>query len=83
MHNVFIPSDVWVDNLAHEQDVSCGGSSYDDHKWPVKLQDRNEGEGQTCEADACSSWSCGSGLVHIQSSLMHNLQSMERKWDDG
>ncbi len=55
MHNIFIPSDVRVDNLAHEQDVFCGGSSYDDHKWPVKLQDRNVAEGQKCEADACSS----------------------------
>lgn len=71
----FIPSDVWVYNLAHEQDVFCAALSDDDHKWTIELQDRDVTEGQKCDADACNSCSGGSSLIDIQGSLMYNLQT--------
>ncbi len=71
---VFIPSDVRVDNLAHEEDVFCAAFSDDDHKWTIELQDRDVAEGHEHDADACSSCSGGSGLINIQGSLMHNLR---------
>lgn len=74
-HKVFIQSDVWVDNLAHEEHFFCAAFSDDDHKWTIELQNRDVAEGQKRDADACSSCSGGSGLVHIQGGLVHNLQS--------
>lgn len=71
----FIPSDVWVYNLAHEQDVFCAALSDDDHKWTIELQDRGKVGRHKCDADACNSCSGGSGLIHIQGSLVYNLQN--------
>lgn len=73
-HKVFIPSDVWVDNLAHEQDVFCAAFSDDDHKWTIELQDRDVLEGHEGYANACGSCSGSSDLIDIQGSLVNNLR---------
>lgn len=62
---------VWIVNLANEKGVFCDAVSDDDHKWTIELQDR--AEGHKCEADARGTCSGGSGLIHIQGSLVHNL----------
>lgn len=70
----FSPSSfVWIVNLANEEGVFRDAVSDDDHKWTIELQDRDVAEGQKCDADARGTCSGGSGLIHIQGSLVHNL----------
>lgn len=74
VHKLLIPSDIWIDNFAHEQNVLCVAFRDDDHKWTIELQDRNVAEGKKCYADACGSCSSRSGLIDIQGGLVHNLR---------
>lgn len=63
-HKVLTPSDVWVDNLAHKEDVFCGVLSDQDHKWSIELQDRDVAAGMK-SVYACSSCGSGSSLIDI------------------
>lgn len=59
------PSDFWVDDLSHEEDVLCGALSDEDHEWTIKLQNRDMAERHKCDANSCSSCSSGSFLIYI------------------
>lgn len=71
---MFPSSFVWVDNLANEEGVFCGAVSDQDHERTIELQDRDRVEGHKHYADACSCCGSGSGLIHIQGGLVHNLR---------
>lgn len=83
-HKAFPPSDVWVNNLSHENNVFCVTLSDDDHKWAVKLQDRDNPVGEEHDTDACSSCCCGSSLINIQGGLVYHLQrsGVRNMWED-
>lgn len=66
--------DGWVNNLAQEQDVFCLALNDHCHKWTVELQDRDVAERHKRDADACSSCSGSSSLIHIKGSLVYNLE---------
>lgn len=68
------PSDVWVGNLAQEEDVPCAVLSDNNHERTVELQDWDVMKREKCDHDAGGSCGGGSSLIHIQGSLMNNLQ---------
>lgn len=78
-----VPSEVWVNNLSHEEHFICVAFSDHNHKWTIELQHRGEEGGRKHYANASGSCSGGSGLIDIQGSLVNNLRHKERcvRWE--
>lgn len=67
------PSQIGIDNLAHEKYVFRALLKDHQHERMIELQLWDKSERQKFDADPSGGSSGGSNLINIQSSLVHNL----------